>query len=60
MFSPNDKLLITGTSTRSNDDNGKLVVFERESLKKLHEIVIGESVCDFNMRFFKKKKENKA
>ena len=51
MFSPNDKLLITGTSTRSNDDSGKLVVFERESLKKLHEIVIGESVSDFNIRF---------
>lgn len=44
MFSPNDKLIITGTSTKSTEDSGKLVVFERENLKKLHEITIAESV----------------
>lgn len=44
MFSPNDKLLITGVSTKSNDDKGKLVVLERETLEKIHEVNIVDSV----------------
>lgn len=44
MFSPNDKYIITGTSTKSEGDFGKLVVMERESLKKIHEINIVDSV----------------
>ena len=44
MFSPNDKLLITVTSTKSAEDHGKLVVFERENLKKIHEVNITNSV----------------
>lgn len=51
MFSANDKIIITGTSTRSEQDNGKLVVFERESLKKIHEIGITQSVS-FYRSFF--------
>lgn len=42
-FSPNDKYIITGTSTRSADDEGKLVVFERENLNRLHEVNITNS-----------------
>ena len=44
MFSPSDKLIITGTSTRASGDSGKLVVFDRESLERIHEIVVNESV----------------
>jgi hypothetical protein len=44
MFSPNDKYIITGTSTKSSDDKGRLVVFERESLKKIHQLDIVDSV----------------
>ena len=43
VFSPNDKLLITGTSTRSDADSGKMVVFGRDSLDKLAEIDVGRS-----------------
>lgn len=48
MFSPNDKYIITGTSTkveeRQDDDFGRLVVLERESLKIIHEIKVVDSV----------------
>jgi hypothetical protein len=37
-------MIITVTSTQSAEDQGKLVVFERESLVKLHEIDITNSV----------------
>ena len=44
MFSPNDKLIITGTSTNPKEEQGKLVVFERDTLKKMHEIEVVDSV----------------
>ena len=44
MFSPNDKYIITGTSTNPKEEEGKLVVFERDSLKKVHEINVVDSV----------------
>lgn len=43
QFSPSDKLIITGTSTRPGVQNGKLIVFEREGLKKIDELIISES-----------------
>ncbi|XP_051971961.1 WD repeat-containing protein 70-like [Xyrauchen texanus] len=39
-FSPDDKLLVTGTSVKKDEGNGKLVFFERESLKKAYEIEV--------------------
>ncbi|XP_051540679.1 WD repeat-containing protein 70-like [Myxocyprinus asiaticus] len=39
-FSPDDKLLVTGTSVKKDKGNGKLVFFERESLKKAYEIEV--------------------
>jgi hypothetical protein len=44
VFSPNDKLLVTVTSTKSSDDQGKMIVYEREGLIKLHEVDITNSV----------------
>ncbi|XP_073730730.1 WD repeat-containing protein 70 isoform X3 [Misgurnus anguillicaudatus] len=37
-FSPDDKLLVTGTSVKKDEGNGKLLFFERESLNKVYEI----------------------
>lgn len=44
MFSPNDKYIVTGTSTMSDNDTGKLVIFDRDSLEKLHELTVSDSV----------------
>lgn len=43
VFSPNDKYIVTGTSTKSDDDTGKLIIFDRDSLEKLHEIKVSDS-----------------
>ena len=43
IFSPSDKLIVTGTSTRSETDTGKLVVFDRDSLSKITELEVGGS-----------------
>jgi hypothetical protein len=57
MFSPNDKLIVTGTSTRKDGDSGKLVILDRETLNKVHEIDIIDSVSIFfkSIKFFKNK-----
>jgi len=52
MFSPNDKYIITGTSTRSDTDSGKLVILDRDSLEKVHELAIGDSVRRIVIYFF--------
>ncbi len=44
MFSPNDKYIVTGTSTKSDTDSGRLVVLDRDSLEIVHEIEISDSV----------------
>ncbi|XDV54871.1 hypothetical protein PO909_023068 [Leuciscus waleckii] len=43
-FSPDDKLLLTGTSVRKDEGNGKLVFFERQSLQKVYEIEVADTV----------------
>jgi hypothetical protein len=43
MFSPNDKLIVTGTSTKSNDDLGRLVLLDRENLSIVNELKIDNS-----------------
>jgi WD repeat-containing protein 70 len=42
-FSPNDKYLLTGVSTSKEQEFGKLVLLERDSLSRVHEIIIGKS-----------------
>uniref|UniRef100_A0A8D0E0W5 WD repeat-containing protein 70 n=1 Tax=Salvator merianae TaxID=96440 RepID=A0A8D0E0W5_SALMN len=42
-FSPDDKLLVTGTSVKRGDGNGKLLFFERETLKKVYEIDVTDA-----------------
>uniref|UniRef100_A0A6I8P4D3 WD repeat-containing protein 70 n=1 Tax=Ornithorhynchus anatinus TaxID=9258 RepID=A0A6I8P4D3_ORNAN len=37
-FSPDDKLLVTGTSVKKGGGNGKLVFFERQTFQKVYEI----------------------
>lgn len=43
-FSPDDKLLVTGTSVKRDQGNGKLVFFDRESFKKVYEIEVASAV----------------
>ncbi|XP_029434454.1 WD repeat-containing protein 70 isoform X2 [Rhinatrema bivittatum] len=42
-FSPDDKLLVTGTSVKKGDGSGKLLFFERESFQKIYEIDVSDS-----------------
>uniref|UniRef100_A0A8C2H202 WD repeat-containing protein 70 n=1 Tax=Cyprinus carpio TaxID=7962 RepID=A0A8C2H202_CYPCA len=42
-FSPDDKLLLTGTSVKKDEGNGKLLFFERESLRKVYEIEVADA-----------------
>uniref|UniRef100_A0A8B9HM48 WD repeat-containing protein 70 n=1 Tax=Astyanax mexicanus TaxID=7994 RepID=A0A8B9HM48_ASTMX len=42
-FSPDDKLLVTGTSVKRDEGNGKLVFFDRESFKKVYEIEVASA-----------------
>ncbi|KAG7499061.1 WD repeat-containing protein 70 [Solea senegalensis] len=39
-FSPDDKLLVTGTSVKRDEGNGKLVFFDRASFQKVYEIEV--------------------
>ncbi|XP_041937033.1 WD repeat-containing protein 70 [Alosa sapidissima] len=39
-FSPDDQLLVTGTSVRKGEGNGKLVFFDRGSFQKVYEIEV--------------------
>ncbi|KAM7392879.1 hypothetical protein PAMA_007813 [Pampus argenteus] len=39
-FSPDDKLLVTGTSVKKNEGNGKLVFFDRASFQRVYEIEV--------------------
>lgn len=43
-FSPDDKLLVTGTSVKRDQGNGKLVFFDRESFQKVYEIEVASAV----------------
>lgn len=43
-FSPDDKLLITGTSVKKDEGNGKLAFFDRMSFEKVHEIEVTNAV----------------
>ncbi|XP_058267356.1 WD repeat-containing protein 70 isoform X2 [Hemibagrus wyckioides] len=42
-FSPDDKLLVTGTSVKRDQGNGKLAFFDRESFKKVYEIEVASA-----------------
>ncbi|XP_016296071.1 WD repeat-containing protein 70-like [Sinocyclocheilus anshuiensis] len=46
-FSPDDKLLLTGTSVKKGEGNGKLLFFERESLQKVYEIEVADADTHF-------------
>lgn len=43
-FSPDDKLLLTGTSVKKEEGNGKLVFFDRASFQKVYEIEVTNAV----------------
>ncbi|XP_051875813.1 WD repeat-containing protein 70 [Pristis pectinata] len=42
-FSPDDKLLVTGTSMRKGHGSGKLLFFDRETFRKLYEIEVTDA-----------------
>lgn len=46
-FSPDDKLIVTGTSVQRGCGNGKLVFFERRTFQRVYEIDITDAVCSF-------------
>ncbi len=43
-FSPDDKLLVTGTSVKKEEGNGKLVFFDRASFQRVYEIEVTNAV----------------
>lgn len=43
-FSPDDKLLVTGTSVKKDEGNGKLVFFDRASFQRVYEIEVTSAV----------------
>ena len=43
-FSPDDKLLVTGTSVKKNEGNGKLVFFDRASFQKVYQVEVTNAV----------------
>ncbi|XP_019387524.1 PREDICTED: WD repeat-containing protein 70 [Crocodylus porosus] len=42
-FSPDDKILVTGTSVKRGGGNGKLLFFERETFQKVYEIDVTDA-----------------
>jgi len=42
-FSPDDRMILTGTSMEKGDKAGKLIFFEKESFNKVFEMEVGES-----------------
>lgn len=44
MFSPNDKMIVTGTSTKSEEDYGRLVAYDRNTFEKITEFQVVQSV----------------
>uniref|UniRef100_A0A7N6BGW7 WD repeat-containing protein 70 n=1 Tax=Anabas testudineus TaxID=64144 RepID=A0A7N6BGW7_ANATE len=42
-FSPDDKLLVTGTSVKKDEGNGKLVFFDRASFERVYEIEVSSA-----------------
>ena len=43
-FSPDDKLILTGTSVKKDEGSGKLVFFDRTSFLKVYEIEVTNAV----------------
>lgn len=43
-FSPDDRLVVTGTSVKKEEGNGKLVFFDRASFQKVYEIEVTNAV----------------
>jgi hypothetical protein len=44
VFSPNDKMIVTGVSTRCESDEGKLIMFDRDTFNKVTEFNVSKSV----------------
>ncbi len=44
MFSPDDKLVVTGVSLNRGETEGKLLFFDKQTLKQVYEIFVAESV----------------
>lgn len=43
LFSPDDRLVVTGTSMEKGDKGGKLIFFEKETFNKAFEMTVGTS-----------------
>lgn len=43
-FSPDDRLVLTGTSVKKEEGNGKLVFFDRTSFQRVHEVEVTNAV----------------
>nr|CAG4638327.1 EOG090X0364 [Cyclestheria hislopi] len=43
IFSPDDRLLVTGTSFQKNENGGKVVFFDRQNFEKVYEIEVPQN-----------------
>jgi hypothetical protein len=44
-FSPDQKFILTGTSTKKNEGSGKIVIFRSENLERVKELDMGPASC---------------
>lgn len=51
MFSPDDKLVVTGVSVKKNEGKGKLLFLDRESLETLTQLEVSDMVRFSNIFF---------
>jgi len=42
LFSPDDRLVVTGTSVKKGEGCGKLVVFDRQTLERVAELEVAQ------------------
>ena len=52
LFSPDDRLVVTGISVKKNEGKGKLLFMDRESLEILTELEVSDSVRTKNKDLF--------
>jgi hypothetical protein len=52
MFSPDNSLLVTGTSMKKGETEGKMVFFDRNTFSKVHEMTVSNSVSQTSNFFF--------
>ena len=52
MFSPDDRLVVTGVSVRKGQGVGKLVFFDRDSLERVMELDVSPDSVSMGFQIF--------